>query len=336
MVEVSWTSPLSRTGCRFRSAIPYFNLKLSRSDKFSVLLGGLLVLVVLSIFFGTIQSALFNAFGRPALSLLAVPVLLFTSRWLIPQVRSIFQGTYDNTQPISSTEARMMDIYKDPMLVREPREGNAPTPPDDLDTFTTNEATNLQINRCDANLLEATWQHCQIRALKLITLKRLHEWYMLEFSGNVRKDWNLILPLLVYPAVYGSIHFMGLDATFRSETVKFLWKASSIIVCTGIPASVPVMYLIIWLVKKYRSVPSPPRTWHWLAMFPRLRTCLHYIWCWSLMALYFIFAFTQLGLALIYLAARFFLLVESFIALTHQPGAVYEVRPWAAYWPHIS
>lgn len=228
------------------------------------------------------------------------------------------------------------DVFKSEWMKREQREPEGtPAAPGDIPSFLTNSDAVLRLNTTDAKLLEATWQHFQTNSQPLITLTRLSEVSTLGFSGNISKDVGLLSSFLIYTAVYGSIHFMGLNTPFRNEMVKTWWEISSIVVITGVAVAGLVVYPNLWL---FRRIPYHgwPVVGSWLDARLALRPASRTAEAFFILTLGLV-VMSIIGASLAaYLAARFFLIVESFTALTHQPRAVYEVRPWAAYWPHIS
>ena len=103
-------------------------------------------------------------------------------------------------------------------------------------------------------------------------------------------------------AFYGGMHTLRWNDYFPSETERMLWKIST---CIGAAGVVPLttLAMIVWM--------KPPR--------------LVSLLCWVL--------FIATGLA--FVAARMFLLVESFVSLRDLPVRAYETVQWAESIPHI-
>ena len=110
--------------------------------------------------------------------------------------------------------------------------------------------------------------------------------------------------------IYGGLHALAWFAQFRSPTEQLLWRMSSVAVMSGIP--------IMAAIKKHMDhIALYPETIVWL-LFWLLGRGLFY------------------PVAIAYILARLYLVVECFIQLSHLPAAVYEVPEWSTYFPHIT
>ena len=103
-------------------------------------------------------------------------------------------------------------------------------------------------------------------------------------------------------AFYGGMHAFKWDDHFPSEIERILWEVST---CVGAAGVVPLAILAVILWTK------PSR---WVSLV-----------CWAL--------FVVSGL--VFLAARIFLIVESFICVRDLPVRAYETVQWAETIPHI-
>ena len=132
---------------------------------------------------------------------------------------------------------------------------------------------------------------------------------------------------MVASFIYGGIHALAWNAHFRSYPEQLLWRISVSVVIGGLLA---VYLLFRFLVltdldesrKKNRNI--------------FLHSCLQ-----SLMEglRKFVLSFITLTIfawLLIYVLARIYLVVESFINLSHLSAGAYSLPNWSAYFPHIS
>ena len=153
-------------------------------------------------------------------------------------------------------------------------------------------------------------------------LSTLH-WHHYYLLGVVQRctDWPDIEYVLELPIalgftttgmIYGGLHALAWFAHFESSTQQLLWRISACVVMSGFP--------VCWaLVKSYIYTEiNFPRSLHLDTIFVSF----------SLIALYLV--------ALAYILARAYLVVECFINLSHLPAGVYDVPRWASYFPHIS
>ena len=174
--------------------------------------------------------------------------------------------------------------------------------------------------------------HTTLPSLKL-TKQDINRWKMAKraaesideisddkiFSGNAfeRRCTNMPslrvvfnnLPLLLgcsaVPMVYGGLHALAWFAHFHSPTEQLLWRISSVVVIGGIPT-----FVAIWKLADSFSADH------------------------AVVALtFFVLDFL---IAIPYVLARLYLVVECFIQLSHLPAGVYEESHWSAYFPHIA
>ena len=121
--------------------------------------------------------------------------------------------------------------------------------------------------------------------------------------------------------IYGGLHALAWSAHFDSFTEQLLWRMSACMLMGGFP----VCYIIIgicrralrWLENRHLSQLGVLRQ----KVFTYIEG--------------FVAGFVYLIL-LAYILARAFLVIESFINLSHLPAGAYDVPRWSAYFPSIS
>ena len=135
------------------------------------------------------------------------------------------------------------------------------------------------------------------------------------------KDWpdiydrfELLLGLGFTTAglIYGGLHALAWFAHFGSSTQQLLWRISACMVMGGFP--------VCWVL-----VASG------IFFIDHATQRLHF----DHITLALSFCAAAL-VALAYMLARAYLVVECFINLSHLPAGVYDVPQWASYFPHIS
>ena len=106
--------------------------------------------------------------------------------------------------------------------------------------------------------------------------------------------------------IYGGLHALAWFAHFESSTQQLLWRISACVVMGGFP--------VFWVLREFDD---------------RIDVYVAGILLWvsnSALAL----------VALAYILARAYLVVECFINLSHLPAGAYDVPSWSSYFPHIS
>jgi hypothetical protein len=152
-------------------------------------------------------------------------------------------------------------------------------------------------------------------------------------GGHIWDLFLLVLSLILIPTAYGGIHLSALHEMFPTTIESVLWKVScfTLIGFTGIFFLSIIMVsgiieLMIWIEEKQKDPKS--RLWRWWMRFAigtitalgLLGSCL------------LIYAATPL-----YVFARAFIVVESFISIRHVPIGVYQTPPtnFMGYIPHL-
>ena len=135
------------------------------------------------------------------------------------------------------------------------------------------------------------------------------------------KDWPNIGDLSELPIalgftsaaiVYGGLHALAWSAHFESSTQQLLWRISACVVMGGFPVCCVLLesshYFELYITNDFR---------------------LDDIFELTLVV-------SSALVALAYMLARAYLVIECFISLSHLPAGVYDVPRWASYFPHIS
>jgi hypothetical protein len=156
--------------------------------------------------------------------------------------------------------------------------------------------------------------------------------------GDLYSFTLLAIAIIIIPAAYGGIHMGAIHSLFPSEIELTLWKSSCIILLgfagllvLGILGLIALIGAIAFW-EKY--VPA--------AISSRLGRWLDGDWVLILVFLVFIPLIILVGIAfasvaLLYVAARLFIVVESFISLRHVPIGVYRTpnTNFMSYIPHL-
>ncbi|KAL8677460.1 MAG: hypothetical protein Q9186_006101 [Xanthomendoza sp. 1 TL-2023] len=111
--------------------------------------------------------------------------------------------------------------------------------------------------------------------------------------------------------IYGGLHALAWFAHFNSPIEQMLWRLSACVVMGGIPICFTIA-----------------QAWDYLDTFT--------IPLWIENILLFICRLAVLLLGIAYALARLYLVIESFIQLSHLPAGVYDQPEWSSYFPHIS
>lgn len=118
---------------------------------------------------------------------------------------------------------------------------------------------------------------------------------------------------------YSSFHSSAWNYTFPTEIEKWLWRISCIIV--GSLGPVVFSYTFIMDTLNSRNIPSRFKRLLESRGIARLLSV-----SWMLL---------RFALVLVYISARVFLVVESFISIRSLPEGSYRSIPWTELWPHF-
>ena len=172
-------------------------------------------------------------------------------------------------------------------------------------------------------------------------LKSSDDWMFQRRFGDwpdVRRilEFSIALGFSVAASIYGGLHALAWSAHFDSPKEQLLWRMSACVVMGGFPICYIIYGLAIYCDQqqlKERPRTEPWKIYHrkhmkedfWFRVmdkvFPFLRTV-----AWVLLCL----------IPPAYILARAYLVVESFINLSHLPAGVYKLPSWSAYFPHFS
>ena len=156
--------------------------------------------------------------------------------------------------------------------------------------------------------------------------ERIQEWIQ-EWVRNMRcrrcQDWPEVELIFHLPIalgfsgaalIYGGLHALAWSTHFETFTEQLLWRMSA----CGVMGGVLVCFVILTL-GDYRQRPKFLVNWNKVFSFME--------------RLYVVFIYLIL---LTYILARAYLVVESFISLSHLPAGAYDLPRWSTYFPHFS
>lgn len=167
------------------------------------------------------------------------------------------------------------------------------------------------------------YQHLDIFPTHSVSTWSMESWsqYILDPFVQRCTDWSDVgsdsfqLPLRLgfttSGLIYGGLHALAWFAHFGSSTQQLLWRISACMVMGGFP--------VYWVLVESFEI-SDRITWTYE---------LDKKFEWFLLI-------TVALVALAYMMARAYLVVECFINLSHLPAGVYDNPKWASYFPHIS
>ncbi|KAI5792090.1 hypothetical protein FPQ18DRAFT_305392 [Pyronema domesticum] len=151
-------------------------------------------------------------------------------------------------------------------------------------------------------------------------------------------DFVLWISLILICGIYGGIHLAAWNSDFPSGTARLLWKISCIVTVSG---SILEPGWLLWTAAIFRygfSFSTKDIITRWPDRRPTEAILLWYsnikdsaslgIACQVLSCL-------AIFTSPILIAARLYLVIESFISLRDVPAGVYATVPWAQYIPHI-
>ena len=144
------------------------------------------------------------------------------------------------------------------------------------------------------------------------------------------KDWPNMDQLFSLPIAlgfsgaaltYGGLHSLAWFAHFDSFAEQLLWRISACVVMGGLPT-----YYSFWsLWDYYEKYDIRNRNSIWFRVMVEVISRIE------------TFAAVLLALILpVYILARAYLVIESFISLSHLPAGAYDIPRWSAYFPNFS
>ncbi|KAL9062710.1 MAG: hypothetical protein Q9161_009754 [Pseudevernia consocians] len=152
------------------------------------------------------------------------------------------------------------------------------------------------------------------------------------------KDWPEVNQIFSPPIalgfsgatlIYGGLHALAWSANFDSFTEQLLWRMSACVVMSGFPICYFLFILNESNEKYVRHGTRKP--------FEGTRK---YFWFRSKDMVVSITTFVAVNMYLLillaYMLARAYLVIESFINLSHLPAGAYDIPRWSAYFPNFS
>lgn len=133
--------------------------------------------------------------------------------------------------------------------------------------------------------------------------------------------------------VYGGLHLLAWNAPFPSRVENKLWRGSGILLASSgfiFPLSILlyapfilgyecIVHTSVWQVLK-------TRLGHWYKPLANVVSSVGWV----------VYGYLVISFALVYLLARGYLVVESFLQLVHLPDSAYALPRWSQYFPHIT
>jgi hypothetical protein len=147
----------------------------------------------------------------------------------------------------------------------------------------------------------------------------------------------LFTGLLLAGSLYGGIHLFAWNGPFPSGIERLLWRISCLIITSPVALVLLailtgcLMFLVWVIVEIFDACMPIKRLLRWLygPIGTLLDTEIGEFFFWLIF-------FSILGiLALVYAAARTYLVVECFINIAHLPDAVFQEPNWSQYIPHF-
>ena len=180
------------------------------------------------------------------------------------------------------------------------------------DYIRTHEPPSICLTRRDVTRWKMAWRINQVYKPEitsfwwLLLVRRCTDWPDID---DIFQEPSIALGFSVAAFIYGGLHALAWFSHFDSSTEQLLWRISACVVMGGGPICFVLGRL---LDNEFHGVKEMS---HLLSggVLLSYRTVL-----------------------LAYVLARAYLVVESFISLSHLPAGVYDVPEWSTYFPHIS
>ncbi len=157
-------------------------------------------------------------------------------------------------------------------------------------------------------------------------------------NGDLYSFTIIALAIVIIPAAYGGIHLGAIHNIFPSEIELTLWRSSCYILL-GFAGLLVVSVLGIFvaalgsvLYEEYMPTACQTAIDRWLE-----KEKAEIIWITCLAIIVSACIILGVGITLLYIAARLFIVVESFISLRHVPIGVYQTPDtnFMSYIPHL-
>jgi hypothetical protein len=132
-------------------------------------------------------------------------------------------------------------------------------------------------------------------------------------SDDMFEKWPLALAALL-PALYGGVHLAtGLNSKLPTGVEQTIWKAASVIIIAFIPTALCIVIPAFYVGERKNHTHQKGLGW---------------VFDW-LMVIYL-----PVG-TIVYVLARLFIIIESFISLRAEPIGVYIIPAWLQMLPHL-
>jgi hypothetical protein len=170
-----------------------------------------------------------------------------------------------------------------------------------------------------------------------INVKAVHG----KLGNSLQSDQLGWFMLIALPIIYGSVHLAAWNFEFPTYTEKIMWKVACTLIAGGIlVAVISFIILVIGCLVLTRIEREVFHTF-WLS---NMLDNLSELWTAALEIeesfLRRITSFVLLGLSVgipvaLYVGARIFVIVESFISVRREPLGVFLTVNWSTYIPHL-
>jgi hypothetical protein len=134
-------------------------------------------------------------------------------------------------------------------------------------------------------------------------------------------DLSFLLAFNASGILYGGLHALAWNSTFRRTWQRDYWRLSSILVMSFFPACTLVLFVERMLLH-YQNTPTLSKPWV-KALLRGGDVHLHFL------------TFAFLAAIVTYVCARGYLVVESFVNLTYLPAPYFALPRWSNILPHI-
>jgi hypothetical protein len=162
-----------------------------------------------------------------------------------------------------------------------------------------------------------------------------HEMYSTYAISSALSHWEegstdpstQVLILAVVFFVVGGVHLCAWNSSFATTGEQIAWKVCSILITTSIPVLCLLCIVLVWIEDTLRQKVRRQTRGRSSFLYNLSRQILE---VWDKVEAVVIFIFLVL-----YVAARFYLIVECFVGLRAAPKAVYRTPEWTAFIPHV-
>ncbi|KAH7085226.1 hypothetical protein BKA63DRAFT_499223 [Paraphoma chrysanthemicola] len=168
---------------------------------------------------------------------------------------------------------------------------------------------------------------------------------LLRFPTVLKPVYIYFLGVMIASAVYGGLHLIAWHNQFSTFAESIIWRVCCFILIAPFALSFPLFIsLVLWnviclylqpfpVLEYGQSDPEQSRTKPVLFSKPTgksrtIKKVLYQVWVWIPIGVF-------ISCVILYVAARIFLVVESFRNLGHLPEAVYKEPQWSTYLPHF-